>query len=122
MSALWLTDLDPPALSSDADQRGQRHRPGHPAVVVGQLAGALVAADHEPVLACLPGGDGAVVVQAQERPVVGAAGQGGIRRRIECAMVIPMVIQTIGLDPSGAVWTERYWARRETIRPTVHPT
>ncbi len=30
----------------------------------------------------------------------------GIRRRIECAMVIPMVIQTILLDPSGAAWTD----------------
>jgi hypothetical protein len=41
-----------------------------------EKAGALVAADHAPVLACLPGGGRAVVVQAQERPVVQAVAFG----------------------------------------------
>ena len=35
-----------------------------------------MAADHAPVLACLPGGGRAVVVQAQERPVVQAVAFG----------------------------------------------
>jgi hypothetical protein len=25
---------------------------------------------------------------------------------VGCALIIPMIIQTIGLDPSGAVWTD----------------
>jgi hypothetical protein len=29
-----------------------------------------------------------------------------MRRRIECALVIPMIIQTILLDLSRAVWTD----------------
>ena len=29
-----------------------------------------------------------------------------IRRSIGCALIIPMIIQTIGLYPSGAVWTD----------------
>jgi hypothetical protein len=30
----------------------------------------------------------------------------GIRSSVGCALIIPMIIQTIGLDPSGAVWTD----------------
>jgi hypothetical protein len=30
----------------------------------------------------------------------------GIRLSVGCALIIPMIIQTIGLDPSGAVWTD----------------
>jgi hypothetical protein len=29
-----------------------------------------------------------------------------IRRTIECALIIPMIIQTILLDPSGSVWID----------------
>jgi len=29
-----------------------------------------------------------------------------IRRSIGCALIIHLIIQTIGLDPSGAVWTD----------------
>jgi hypothetical protein len=57
-------------LSSDADQRGQRHRTGHPAVVEGQLAGALVAADQQPALAVLVARSRLAVVEAAEHPVV----------------------------------------------------
>jgi hypothetical protein len=28
------------------------------------------------------------------------------RRKIECALIIPMIIQTIRLDPSGSVWID----------------
>ena len=72
MSALWLTHLDPPALPGDTDQPGQRHRPGRIAAVEGQLAGALVAADQQPVLPGLAAGRSLAVVQAEERPVVPA--------------------------------------------------
>ena len=30
----------------------------------------------------------------------------GIRCFVGCALIIPMIIQTIRLDPSGAVWTD----------------
>jgi hypothetical protein len=30
----------------------------------------------------------------------------GIRFCVGCALIIPMIIQTILLDPSGAVWTD----------------
>jgi hypothetical protein len=32
----------------------------------------------------------------------------GIRFSVGCALIIPLIIQTIRLDPSGAVWTD--WA------------
>jgi hypothetical protein len=59
----WSGSALPP---SSAFRRGQRHRVRGVAAVEGQLAGALVAADHEPV----------VVVQAQKRPVVQAVAFG----------------------------------------------
>jgi hypothetical protein len=31
----------------------------------------------------------------------------GIRFFVGCALIIPMIIQTILLDPSGAVWTDK---------------
>src|SRR6266498_2570802 len=51
------------------------------AAVVGQFAGFVVAAEHEPVLACLLGGRRAVVVQAQEPPVVVAVAFGALAAR-----------------------------------------
>jgi hypothetical protein len=38
-------------------------------------------------------------------------GWGGVNRRgirffVGCALIIPMIIQTILLDPSGAIWTD----------------
>jgi hypothetical protein len=43
--------LDGPSASGDPDQDGQRHRPWRPAAVIGQLAGLVVAAQQQPVLA-----------------------------------------------------------------------
>jgi hypothetical protein len=42
----------------------------------------------------------------------------GIRRKIECALIIPMIIQTILLYPSGAVWTDEapYVSRQVPFR------
>ena len=45
--------LHRPAPAGDLNQDGQRHRTGREAAVEGQLAGPLVAADHEPMLAGL---------------------------------------------------------------------
>jgi site-specific DNA recombinase len=73
--------LNGPAPARDPGQGGQRHRAGGVAAVIGQLAGALVAADHEPVLACLLARRRAVVVQAEERPVVQAVALGALAAR-----------------------------------------
>src|SRR6266705_3250181 len=54
---------------------------GRIAAVVGQLAGALVAADHEPVLPGLLARRRAVVVQAEKRPVVVAVAFGAFAGR-----------------------------------------
>src|SRR5215211_7695469 len=70
-----------PAPARDPGQGGQRHRAGGVAAVIGQLAGALVAADHEPVLARLLARRRAVVVQAEERPVVQAVALGALTAR-----------------------------------------
>jgi hypothetical protein len=73
--------LDGPAPARDPNQHGQRHRAGHGAAVVGQLAGALVTADHEPVLPGLLARRRAVVVQAEKRPVVVAVAFGAFAGR-----------------------------------------
>jgi hypothetical protein len=39
-------------------------------------------------------------------PVVQAQACLAIRFSVGCALIIPMIIQTILLDPSGAVWTD----------------
>jgi hypothetical protein len=39
-------------------------------------------------------------------PGLGRLGHAG-QRWIGCALIIPMIIQTIRLDPSGAVWTDK---------------
>ena len=43
--------FDSPAASGDPDQDGQRDGAGRPAAVIGQLAGLVVAAQQQPVLA-----------------------------------------------------------------------
>ena len=61
---------------------GESAAPGEGAAAVeSQLAGALVAADHEPVLACWPGGSRALMVQAQKRPAVQALAFGVLAAR-----------------------------------------
>jgi len=49
--------LDPPALTGDRDQRGQRHPPRMERTVVGDLAGGVVAAQQHPVPPRLGGCD-----------------------------------------------------------------
>ena len=73
--------LHRPARSGDFDQDGQRHRARGVAAVEGQLAGALVTADHEPVPACLPSGSRAEVVQAHKRPLVQPVTLGALATR-----------------------------------------
>ena len=77
--------LHRPAPPGDPDQDGKRGGAGRGAAVGGQLAGLVVAADHEPVLACLLARARAVVVvpvvQAQERPVVVAVAFGALAAR-----------------------------------------
>src|SRR6266571_2611713 len=70
-----------PAPPGDPDQDGQRGGAGRGAAVGGQLAGLVVAADHEPVLACLLTRRRAVVVEAQECPVVVAVAFGALAAR-----------------------------------------
>jgi hypothetical protein len=64
--------LDGPAPAHDPDQDGQRSGAGGVAAVEGQLAGGVVAADHQPVPARLVARCQALVVQAHKRPVVHA--------------------------------------------------
>src|SRR6266542_1954263 len=73
--------FDGPAPSGDPDQDGQRGGAGRVAAVIGQLTGLAVAADHEPVPACLLARSGAGVVQAEERPVVVAVAFGALAAR-----------------------------------------
>jgi hypothetical protein len=68
--------LDGPAAAGDPDQGGKRHRMGHPAAVESQLAGLAVAADQQPALASQLARSRAVVVEAEECPVVVAVALG----------------------------------------------
>ena len=64
---------------------GEPAAPGEGAAAVeSQLAGVLVAAGHEPVLACWPGGSRALVVQAQKRPAVQALALMSLPHEICC--------------------------------------
>ena len=67
--------LDGPAPARDPHQDGQGRRAGRVAAVEGQLAGPLVAADHEPMLAGLAARR-SLAIEAEERPVVVAVALG----------------------------------------------
>jgi site-specific DNA recombinase len=73
--------LDGPAPPSDPDKDGQRYRAGHKAAVEGQLPGLLVAADQQPALGGLASMTEAIVVEADERPVVEAVTLGALAAR-----------------------------------------
>src|SRR5215203_2219060 len=89
-----------PTPPGDFDQDGQRGGTGRIAAVEGQLAGLAVAADHEPVLACLLGGGRAVVVvQAHKRPVVQAVALGAPAAR----HLLPRPRRDLGEQAVGAV-------------------
>ena len=53
------------------------------------------------------GPSAAMAVAGAGRYRQGVYKPGPIRSRIGCALIIPMIIQTILLDPSGAVWTDK---------------
>src|SRR5512133_1219721 len=73
--------LHRPAPAGDVNQDGQWQRAGREAAVEGQLAGGVVAADHQPALARLAVGRGAVVVQPHKRPAVPAVALGALAAR-----------------------------------------
>jgi hypothetical protein len=73
--------LNGPAPPGDLDQDGQRGGAGSRAAVVGQLAGRVVAADQQPVLARLAARSSLAMAQAQERPLVQAVALGALAAR-----------------------------------------
>jgi hypothetical protein len=69
--------LDPPPHAGHPHERGDRHRVGCPAPVEGQLTGAQVASDQQPMLTGMIG-----FVDVDQGPPVPAAPQGGSKARI----------------------------------------